>query len=202
MKQINWSQEPIPDNIKKIYYKILDPFVKIFVGLKINPNWLTGVGFIFSGIAGYLLIRGEVRWAAIMVFLSGILDNIDGAVARESHQETRFGALLDSTLDRYSEVLIMFGMAFYFIQRGWYITAGIVAFALGGSLMVSYVRARAEGLGLECKVGFMQRASRIIMLGLGALIHPFVMAVSVYIIAILSNFTAIQRVLHVWNYKE
>lgn len=199
MQRFNWTQEPIPENVKAVYYKILNPLVQIFVILKIHPNWITAVGFILSGVAGYFLLTGKVRLAALMIFLSGILDNIDGVVARESGNETQFGALFDSTLDRYSEILIFFSMAFYFMARDWYFTAGVVAFALGGSLMVSYVRARAEGLGIACKIGLMQRASRIILIGLGALIHPVFMAGSVYVIAIFSNFTAMQRVLHVWH---
>ncbi len=200
MQRINMTQEPIPDNVKSVYYKLLRPVTQIFAGLHIHPNWITGFGFLFSGLAAYFFVIQYIRLAAVMVFVSGILDNIDGVVARENNQETKFGALLDSTLDRYSEILIFFGMAFYFIQQGWYVTAGIVAFALGGSLMVSYVRSRAEGLGITCQVGFMQRASRIIVIGLGALIHPVMMAVSVYLIAFFANFTAVQRILHVWHH--
>jgi CDP-diacylglycerol--glycerol-3-phosphate 3-phosphatidyltransferase len=90
-------------------------------------------------------------------------------------------------------------MALYFIRSGWYLTSGAIAAGLGGSMMVSYVKARAEGLGFECNVGLLQRAERILILGAGALIHLYALVLAIWIVAILSNITAIQRIIHVWR---
>ena len=125
------------------------------------------------------------------------MDNIDGKLARHTGKVSCFGALYDSTMDRYGEVLFFFGSAYYFIQTGSMITSLAVAIALGGSLMVSYVRARSEGLGFDCKVGWMQRPERLILMGMGCLIHHYAFAGAMWIIAVLSNFTTFQRLWHI-----
>jgi len=129
---------------------------------------------------------------------------IDGAVARASNRVTKFGALYDSTLDRYSEILVFFGLAYFFVaQHEIYSQSSllipvIVFMALAGSIMVSYVRARAESLGFECKAGLMQRPERIVVLGIGALVHKYLLVISIIAIAVLANYTAIQRLYIVW----
>ncbi len=197
--QIDWTTEPIPENVKKVYFSILNPIVQFFVKMDINPNWITLFGFLLSIVASVYMTLDQIRIAGVFMLLSGIFDNLDGSVARAGNRMTKFGALLDSTLDRYAEVLFFFAIGFHFIREGWYVTSVIIAFALGGSLIVSYVRARAEGLGFECKIGFMQRAARLILLGAGSLIHTYALVVVVYVIAIFSNMTAIQRILYVWK---
>ena len=116
--------------------------------------------------------RGDfyyIGWGGGIILFAGLFDMMDGQVARIGKMSSTFGALYDSVLDRYSELTVFFGICFYLINQG-YVISSIVAFiALIGSLMVSYVRARAEGLGLECKVGFMQRPERVVLTGLGAL---------------------------------
>ena len=125
-------------------------------------------------------------------------DIIDGKVARKTGLSSKFGALLDSSLDRYSEVFMFLGTAIFFVESDHPLTSIMIFLALGGSMMVSYVRARAEGLGYDCKVGIMQRPERIVYVGFASLIHPFALEVVIWMIAILANFTAFQRMYHVW----
>lgn len=142
-----------------------------------------------------------------MILIAGLFDILDGRVARATNRVTKFGALYDSTLDRYGEVLIFFGLAYYFSRSelmlwgfDWSTLVILsVSMALGGSVMTSYVRARAEGLGLECKVGIMQRSDRLVYLGIGALFFKFTLVLALILIAIMANITAIQRLYHVWK---
>ena len=128
----------------------------------------------------------------------------DGAVARASDRVTKFGALYDSTLDRYAEIIVFAGIGYHFIGRvGQGVverqnTALLVFIGLAGSLMVSYIRARAEGLDFECKVGLMQRPERLVMLSLGAMISERWLIYAIIAIAVFSNITAIQRLAHIW----
>jgi len=200
----------LPDGVKNWYLNLITPVVNLFVDRAVNPNLFTTLGFLVSIVSAALFVMDFPRWAGALVLLSGTFDIIDGKVARATNRATKFGALYDSTLDRYAEVVVFFGLA-YFFDRGqidflkeldsrWRMVAVIaVSVALGGSMMVSYVRARAEGLGLQCKVGIMQRPERIVLLGLGALIHEVTLLIAVGLIAVLSNFTAFQRLMHVRN---
>jgi len=200
----------LPDGVRNWYLNLITPVVNFFITHAVNPNVFTTLGLLVSLVSAALFVMGYPRWGGALVLLSGTLDIMDGKVARATNRVTKFGALYDSTLDRYAEVVVFFGLA-YFFDRGpidflstldsrWRMVAVIaVSVALGGSLMVSYVRARAEGLGLQCKVGIMQRPERIVLLGLGALIHEVVLLIAVGLIAVLSNFTAFQRLMHVRN---
>jgi CDP-diacylglycerol--glycerol-3-phosphate 3-phosphatidyltransferase len=192
----------LPDWLKNWYLNLITPVVNFFIARAVNPNLFTTLGFIASVISAGFFAFGYSRLAGVLVLLSGTLDIIDGKVARATNRVTKFGALYDSTLDRYAEVVVFFGLAFYFGNQEvtWRILILIaVSVALGGSMMVSYVRARAEGLGLECKVGIMQRPERIVLLGFGALFHEYALVTAVALIAVLANFTAIQRLIHVRN---
>jgi CDP-diacylglycerol--glycerol-3-phosphate 3-phosphatidyltransferase len=191
--------EFIPEWLKNSFLSSLDPIVLLATRLNVHPNTFTTVSFLIGCAATYFIAIESLRIAACLILLSGMCDAIDGKLARHSGKVTKFGALYDSTLDRYSEVIIFFGLAFYFIKNGWYLTSVAVAIGLGGSMMVSYVRARAEGLGFDCKVGILQRAERLLLLGIGGLIHLYTLVVAVWIIAVLSNVTAIQRIVHVWK---
>lgn len=191
--------EPVSSRIRNFYLSILDPIVGLSNRLNVHPNTFTTVGFFAGCVAAYFVAVGSLRTAACLILLSGVFDNIDGKLARYSGKVSKFGALYDSTMDRYSEVIFFFGMAFYFIKNGWYLTSVAVAVGLGGSLMVSYVRARAEGLGFECTVGILQRAERLLLLGLGGLIHLYTLVAAIWIVAVMSNVTAIHRIIHVWR---
>jgi CDP-diacylglycerol--glycerol-3-phosphate 3-phosphatidyltransferase len=170
----------------------------VLVRLGISPNLITLLALLAGLAAGALFAFHHPGWAVVLIFICGALDVIDGKVAVKSRKQSLYGAIFDSTLDRYSEFFIYFGLAYYFRGR-W--PMWIPYFTFLGSTMVSYTRARAEGLGIECRVGFMQRAERMILLVLGTLIgtifkvfDPAMIAV-LTAIAVISNFTAIERTL-------
>lgn len=163
----------------------------------ITPNMLTIIGLILTLGVTVTLATGHLVWGGILVLLTSAFDMFDGALARATQRNSTFGAFFDSTIDRYSEALIFLGLLLYY-QRvpGAYYELSFVYLAIIGSLMVSYTRARAEALGLECKVGILARPERIILLSLGLLIGwlNFTLA----ILALFTNFTAAQRIYHVW----
>ena len=131
------------------------------------------------------------------MLLGGLCDILDGQVAREGRSETKFGALLDSTTDRYSEIFLYFGIGAYLIRQNEWLVSGILFFALSGSLMVSYVRARAEGLGEDCKVGFMQRPERLVALALGGLYGHEGLVFVLVVLAVTTNYTVVERLTHI-----
>lgn len=188
----------LPDGIKNWYLGLITPVIRFFIRLELNPNWFTTGGFILTIGAAILFATGHLRLAGAIILLAGTFDIVDGKVARATNRVTKFGALYDSTLDRYAEVLMFFGLAFYFVKADMFITSVAVSFALGGSVMVSYVRARAEALGFHCKIGIMQRPERVVYIGFGALIHIYTLIFAILLIAVLANVTAIQRVYHIW----
>ncbi len=193
------DREAIPDSLKDGYARAVSPLIRLLTRWDMHPNTFTVFGLIVSAVSSVFMAAGSFRLAALLVLLAGFFDTVDGKLARQSGKVTKFGALLDSTLDRYSEALIFFGMAYCFVRQDRYLTTLAVAVALGGSLMVSYVRARAEGLGFECKVGILQRPERLILIAAGGLLHPAALIASIWIIAVLSNVTVFIRLLHVRN---
>ncbi len=202
------SVELIPVSVKTGFKKLLTPIIKFFVRYKLNPNWLTTVSFfVFIGAAmGFA--KGQMRLAACLLLAGGIFDMIDGAVARATNRVTRFGALYDSTLDRYAEIFTFFGIGYYFVNKtGQGFESGLfvsmaVFIALAGSIMVSYVRARAEGLDFDCKVGMMQRPERLVILAIGALISDRFLVYALMVVAFFSNFTAIQRIYYIYAVEK
>ncbi|MCG8603671.1 CDP-alcohol phosphatidyltransferase family protein [bacterium] len=192
----------LPDGIKNWYLRLITPVIELFVKLELNPNFFTTIGFILTIGAAVLFAAGHLVSAGVIVLLAGTFDIVDGKVARATNRVTKFGALYDSTLDRYSEVIMFFGMAFHFVKADMFITSIAVSLALGGSIMVSYVRARAEALGFQCKVGIMQRPERVVYIGFGAVfsfIHLGTLIFAILLIAVLANITAIQRVYHTYT---
>ncbi len=192
----------LPEGIKEWYLRLVQPVVDFFIKLELNPNFFTTIGFILTIVASVLFATGNIRWAGAIILLAGTFDIVDGKVARLSNRVTKFGALYDSTLDRYAEVIMFFGLAFFFVEQDMYIRSITVSFALGGSIMVSYVRARAEALGFECKVGIMQRPERIVYIGFGAIFHLYALSFALFMIAIFANITAVQRIYHVWKQEN
>ncbi|MFQ5663630.1 MAG: CDP-alcohol phosphatidyltransferase family protein [Terriglobia bacterium] len=173
---------------------------KIVQGLAatgIHPNVLTFVGLVVNAWAAVLLAAGEFRWAAAVIFLAGIFDLTDGPVARLQGRVSAFGAFFDSMIDRYSDMLLYMGLLVYYarIERFFYVV--LVAVAMAGSFMVSYSRARAESLIPACKVGFMERPERVVLLILGGAFER--MAPVLWVIAVLSTVTVIHRILHTWR---
>ncbi|MBE84554.1 MAG: CDP-diacylglycerol--inositol 3-phosphatidyltransferase [Gemmatimonadetes bacterium] len=185
--------EKVKDNVTAI----LQPSTNFLVRSRVTPDLLTMIGFVLNLVAATLFGLDEYRWAGLMVLVAGIFDLLDGQVARTGRTESKFGALLDSTVDRYSEIVVWFGLAVSFIRSGSLWTSSALFFALAGSLMVSYVRARAEGLGEECKIGFMQRPERVIALGVGGVVGVIGLTFAAWTIAILSNITVLERVFYV-----
>ncbi|MGD0782302.1 MAG: CDP-alcohol phosphatidyltransferase family protein [Candidatus Aminicenantales bacterium] len=175
---------------------IADRAARAFAALGFAPNVITLLGLASSCGAGYFLAFGRPFGAGLMIVVSGVLDMLDGRVARLTGRPTRFGAMLDSSLDRYSEFALYGGLAYHFRGR-WPETLAALAFL--GSVMVSYTRARAEGLGFECRKGLMQRAERLIALGLACLaacifpVYDAAMIAALALIASASHITAVQR---------
>jgi len=192
----------IPNFIKNWFLKIIDPVIEFIVRFNVHPNFFTVLGLISNLVGAYFFAKHDLRIAAIYILIGGLCDIIDGKVARKTGLSSKFGALFDSSLDRYSEVFMFLGVAIHYVKLDYQTTSIMVFLGLGGSMMVSYVRARAEGLGYSCKVGVMQRPERIVLIGLGALLHNFTLVIAVWMIAILANFTAIQRMYHVWNLER
>ena len=179
----------------------MEALVRPLARLGIQPNTVTTFGFILSLVAAAAVWQGMWPWAAILVLVASAFDMVDGALARVSDQGSTFGAFFDSTLDRLSEAAIGLGLIGYFLSFGDNPTVMGTAIMLVGSQMVSYTRARAEGLGLSCTVGWFQRPERVIALGL-ALLFPFdfiiVLKIVIWLLAILTLLTTLQRVIHVW----
>jgi CDP-diacylglycerol--glycerol-3-phosphate 3-phosphatidyltransferase len=147
-------------------------------------------------MAAAALIMGHPRVGGVLILLGGLCDSIDGSLARSTGSASRFGALFDSAIDRYSEFVMFLGIVTYFAIMKDYAACAVAFVALCGSIMVSYTRARAESLGFESKAGLMQRPERIVFLGFGALVHPLVFKLSVWFVAICANYTALQRIRH------
>lgn len=194
------SKNLIPAWLENGYRNALAPLVRWAVCKNLDPNLITTWSLVLNVISAGVMVAGHLRWAGALILLAGTLDIMDGALARAAGRMTKFGALYDSTLDRYSEMVVFFALLFYYLNRGYAAGSWVIisiCLALCGSLMVSYVRARAEGLGFECKIGLMQRPERIVLLGFGALFHEAVLAVFIALIAVLSNITAVQRIIHI-----
>jgi CDP-diacylglycerol--glycerol-3-phosphate 3-phosphatidyltransferase len=178
------------------------PLVKRLAKWGINPNGFTLAGLIITSMAAIAFIMGHLRLGGFLILLGGLCDTIDGSLARFANKATRFGALFDSAVDRYSEFVMFLGIVAHFVKIKDYPTSVVVFFALCGSIMVSYSRARAESLGFDSKLGVMQRPERIVFLGLGALIHPIALKFAIWLVAIFANFTALQRIRHAYKQDE
>ena len=177
------------------------PVVRLLVRTPLTPNTLTWLGFVIAMGAGALAATGHLFVAGFVVLFGGLFDTLDGALARSTNRVTRFGAVLDSTLDRLGEAAVLLGLLL--LYAGEQSTAGVLiaSLALIGSPLVSYVRSRAEGLGLKCEVGLLTRTERVIVLALGLLLSQidYVLIAALAIIAALSFVTVGQRLFHVWR---
>lgn len=199
----------IPNPVRRAFEALLDPIVGGLIKARVNPNVLTTIGTVILLGSGLAYGFGMAHWGGALLLLSGVMDMLDGRVARGSDGVTKFGAFYDSTLDRVGESALFGGIAVFFVMGGvgdaWRVYALIAALvALSAGLTVSYARARAEGLDLECKVGFAQRAERILLMGVptlfvGAGPGGFVLLGVVSVLAVLSVVTVVQRVAHVWK---
>lgn len=176
---------------------ILDkPLEPIARKITLSPNTLTISGFIVTILAS-ALIPFNLLIGGLLILIGGAFDMLDGVVARTNSKNTKFGAFLDSTIDRYCDAFIFIGITWYFFNvsdlLGMLLTVG----AMVGALLISYARARAEGLGIECKVGIMERPERIVLISFGC-----ITGLIIYVIAIiffLNHLTVIQRIIHVYK---
>ena len=167
----------------------------------LTPNQVTVVGVLLTFIASGLVAFGQLRWAGVVLIVAGTCDILDGALARSTNAAYPYGAFLDSTLDRYSEGAVYVGLAAYFITvdgplQRWLVLATLAA--LAGSFLVSYVRARAQSLGFACKSGLFQRPERVVATVIGLLFGGYVLYLIVFLLAIVTNITALQRIREVW----
>jgi CDP-diacylglycerol--glycerol-3-phosphate 3-phosphatidyltransferase len=178
--------------------KVIRLIVRGLALSKIHPNVLTFIGLLINIVAAALLAVGRFRAAGFVIIGAGLFDMVDGRVARETNQVTRFGGFFDSVLDRYSDLALLIGLLVYYgtINRPWYVV--LTAVVMAASVMTSYARARAENTIPSCKVGFMERPERIVLLIIGALFDR--MAPVLWVIAVLGNITVIHRM--AFTYQE
>jgi len=195
------------ETVRKYSQFFLQPMARIFGATGITPNGLTILGFILMiGVAG-VLAQGYFLLGGILIIAVVILDALDGLLARMSNLTSRFGAFLDSTLDRYSEAVLFLGVFIHLISEPGHEQQLILIYAaMVGSLMVSYARARAEAIGVALKDGLLTRFERIFILCTGLILYglwsPVALTGGLWVLAILSNFTAIQRMYLVWRNLE
>lgn len=175
---------------------ILRPLIRILANLRVHPNTITLVGFALQGGVGVLFGFGRIQLGGWLLLLVAPVDALDGALARAVGQKSRFGAFLDSTLDRLSDAALLLGLTAHFIGQARYDVVALLLISLVAAQLVSYVRARAEALGFTCKVGLLTRLERILLIGVFCgLGLPVVMA---WLLALLSLATAVQRVLYIY----
>jgi CDP-diacylglycerol--glycerol-3-phosphate 3-phosphatidyltransferase len=177
--------------------KVIVLIVRMLALSKIHPNVLTFIGLLINIVAAVLLAAGQFRAAGFVILGAAIFDMVDGRVARETNQVTRFGGFFDSVLDRYSDLALLMGLLVYYgnISRPLYVV--LTAIVMTASVMVSYTRARAENTIPMCKVGFMERPERVVLLIIGALFDR--MAPVLWVIAVLGNLTVFHRMLFTWQ---
>ena len=215
------------DIIKSNTYKALNPIVFLLKKTGITPNGLTTIGYFITILSSVVLVLGAevgtrfdfryITWFGIITLFGGLFDMLDGHLARSTNKMSKFGALYDSTLDRYGEMTMFLGICYYLVAEHYFLSSLFAFIAMIGSIMVSYIRARSEALGVECKVGLMQRPERILTIGISAILYgiitysfgqfkitvgwlPFplienitIFTFPIFIMAILTNITAIQR---------
>lgn len=217
------------DRLQQGIYMVINPFVRGLIRLGLTPNAVTSIGLALNiGVAALFIVGAEktnqgdlsyVGWGGALILFAGLFDMLDGQVARIGNMSSKFGAFYDSVLDRYSEMFMFLGVCYYLVSHHYFLSSLFAFVALIGSMMVSYTRARAEGLGIECKGGLMQRPERVVIMGVSALlcgiashfiggdfkisipglpIHIFetmsIFTLPITIMAVLTNITAISRI--------
>jgi CDP-diacylglycerol--glycerol-3-phosphate 3-phosphatidyltransferase len=186
---------------KSIAANVTRPIVSFIARTGLTPNAITWTGFVITIVAGTLVITGHLLAAGIVVLVAGFFDMLDGALARMTGKVSRFGAILDSTLDRVCEAIMLLSLLVIFVQDGKTTECILAGVAIPGSLLVSYVRARMEGLGIECKAGLFTRPERVIVLALGLLLSRFdyTLLIALSIIIFFSYYTVIERMVYAWR---
>jgi phosphatidylglycerophosphate synthase len=197
------------ESLRSRVYSIIAPLIDALVRHRVHPNLLTTLGFVATLGAGLAFHRHAVHTAGFLILLGGFFDILDGRVARLTQLGSKFGAFYDSTLDRISEIVVFIGiLSMYNDYRQELGDVGmiyLIYLAMAGSLMISYTRARAEALGLDCRVGLMPRAERVVLIGgaalfFGTMWDGLALKIVIVILAVLTNLTAFQRI--VWVYQH
>jgi CDP-diacylglycerol--glycerol-3-phosphate 3-phosphatidyltransferase len=198
----------LPPFLRDLFLKLLDPVAAALIRAGITPNRITTLSIFVLLASGVTFGMGALHWGAGLLLLSGVFDILDGKVARTAGMSTRFGAFYDSNMDRFGEAVLFTGIGVYFMNttgQRWPVLGLILCFStLSGSFLVSYARARAEGLGLDCKVGIAQRAERIVGLGVPTLFFAagpdgWLLLSILFVLAVMNAITVVQRILHVYN---
>lgn len=189
------SKPTFSDQLRVLFKRVLDPIGAFLNRLGLTPNTITLLGLAGTSVGAYFLATGRMTAGGFILFASVLVDVFDGTMARLRGEPSDFGGFVDSVSDRYAELITFGGLLYHFLLRGDRLGVMITFAAAAGSVLVSYVKARAEGLGFEAKVGLLTRTERyIVLIPLLVFNQPFI---AVALIALLGNFTALQRILHV-----
>lgn len=218
----------VRDKLQKGIYKVINPLVRGLIKIGFTPNLVTVTGLVLNILVAIVFIKGAeqgnrgdlsyIGWAGALILFAGLFDMLDGQVARLGNMSSTFGALFDSVLDRYSELIMFLGICYYLVSHHYFISSLAAFIAMIGSMMVSYIRARSEGLDIENKGGLMQRPERVILIALSAIacgvtghfiggnykyyvpgisFHVFetmtIFTLPIVVMAVLTNITAIKR---------
>lgn len=221
----------VRDKLQKGIYRVINPLVKGLIKIGFTPNLVTVTGLVLNIMVAIVFIKGAeqgnrgdlsyVGWAGALILFAGLFDMLDGQVARLGNMSSAFGALFDSVLDRYSELVMFLGICYYLVSHHYFLSSLAAFIAMIGSMMVSYIRARSEGLGIENKGGLMQRPERVILIALSAIscgvtghfiggdykyyvpgisFHVFetmtIFTLPIAVMAVLTNITAVKRLVN------
>ena len=189
------SKKTFSDYLRLWFKWVLDPLGRFFNSLGLTPNTMTMLGLIGNSVGAYFLARGDMFTGGILVLLMTPIDALDGTMARLRGESSDFGAFVDSVSDRYAELIIYGGLLYHFLSLGEPLGGMLVFGAAAGSVLVSYVKARAEGLGYEAKVGLLTRVERYLVLAPALVFNQLIIGLA--IIALFANITALQRIWYV-----
>ncbi len=182
---------------RKRFGGFVEPIARLIGRTGVSPNAVTVMGVVLNLGVAWVLAQGHMRIGGVLLPLVSLFDALDGTLARLTGKRSRFGAFLDSTMDRFSEAILYLGLLVFYTRAGAGREILLIYAAIVGSLMVSYTRARAEGLGLDCKVGILTRFERAVVLVIALVLDQ--VPIGLWVLAILANFTAFQRMYHVWK---
>ena len=195
--RIGCGMETVRDYVRALLDRGAMPVATLLLWCRVTPNQVSLDGVVLTLVTAALIVDGRLLVAGVLYILAASLDLLDGVLARLAKLASRFGAFLNSTADRVSEGVVFAAIAYHFASRGQSVDAALAVLALLGSVLVSYTRARAEGLGLECKVGIMTRAERVLLVAFGLM--SGLLPEAVYLLVALTAFSAMQRIMHAFR---
>ena len=197
LKKAGVGMDAVRAYLREVLDRAAKPLAWLLLWCHVTPNQVSLMGIFLTLVTAFLIVDGQLLLAGAMYILAASLDLLDGVLARMAKMASRFGAFLDSTADRISEGVVFAAIAYHFAHHGQSVDAALAVLALLGSLLVSYTRARAEGLGLECKVGIMTRAERVLLIAFGLMLG--LLPEAIYLLVALTAFSAMQRILHTFR---